>query len=176
MLGMSRDYQRSLVYEAEFELRSVLEFGGTIEHFGSTFNVPAEKKFGDIDSVQRYVDEVVTLSAVKALPRADIPVTVRSRRGIKKAHYECRERVIAIPDHVLADPGGSSWAMREVVVLHELAHHLDPDQGFHGPSFTATFLHLIEHVIDPVAAHMLRVALYERGVSIGTVTLLEGVQ
>jgi putative metallohydrolase (TIGR04338 family) len=62
---------------------------------------------------------------------------------------------------------GGGWALSETTVLHELAHHLGPDRPAHGPVFLAHLLHLYEHVIGPEAAHLLRVALAERGVTTG---------
>lgn len=155
------DHQRSLVYEAEDELALVLGRGGAIEHFGSVFQVPDERKFGDVASIQPYLDAVLAFGPVARLPRAAVPLQVRERRGARKAHYEASPPVIAIPPYRL---GG--WALRESVVLHELAHHLTPTMQ-HGGDFVAMLLHLLEHVVAPEAAHLLRVACYERGVEIG---------
>lgn len=156
-----RDNQRARVYDAENETAAILKRGGTIEHFGSVLTIPAERKFGDVDSIQPYVDKVLAFPPIATLPRAAVPVTVRSRRGVTQAHYEHATSTIAIPPYRL-----SGWALRETVVLHELAHHLTPGAG-HGPAFCAALLYLFEHVIAPEAAHLLRVAMYDRGVTIG---------
>lgn len=166
MATSTRDSQRSRVYNAEDELTLVLARGGTIEHFGSTFNVPDERKFGDVNSIQPYVDKVLAFGPVAALPGASRPVQVRERRGATKAHYEYASATIAIPPYQLGTRAQQGWALRETVVLHELAHHLAGPVG-HGPEFTAMLVYLVEHVIAPEAAHLLRVALWERGAKIG---------
>lgn len=159
------DSQRSRVYDAERELDFILAIGGTIEHFGSTFTLPAERRFGDVDSVSPYLDKVLAFAPVARLPRAGVPVTVRERRGITQAHYERDTSTIAIPPYRLGSRAQQGWALRETLVLHELAHHLCADDG-HGPAFVAHELYLIEHVIGVEAAHVLRVAFYEHNVKI----------
>lgn len=169
--GKVRDSQKSLVYAAEDELAVVLSRGGTIEHFGSTLTLPEERRFGDVASIEPYLAKVLAFAPVARLPRACIPVTVRERRGITRAHYQRHtgpngRGTIAIPPYRLGTRAQQGWALRETLVLHELAHHLSPRDG-HGPDFVAHELYLIEHVIGPEAAHLLRVAFYENGVQIG---------
>lgn len=156
-----RDFQRSRVYNAEDELAAILTRGGLIEFFGSTLAVPEERKFGDVASVPAYLDRVLAHAPVARLPRAAVPVTVRERRGTRQAHYEYGTATIALPPYRL-----SGWALRETVVLHELAHHLSPEPH-HGPDFTAHLLYLLHHVIAPEAEHLLRVAFSDRNVKIG---------
>lgn len=160
------DAQRSRVYDAERELEFILANGGTIEHFGSTFTLPAERRFGDVDSVAPYLDKVLAFEPVAQLPRAAVPVQVRERRGITRAHYDRDTSTIAIPPYRLGSRSQQGWALRETLVLHELAHHLCDESG-HGPDFTAHELYLFEHVIGPEAAHLLRVSFYEHHVKIG---------
>lgn len=155
------DRQRSRVYNAEQELRLTLSHGGTITFFGSTLSVPVERRFGDLASIRRYLDQVLAFAPVARLSRAHLPVGLRERRGAAKAHYEHDTDTIAIPT-----TREGAWALREVVVLHELAHHLCGASG-HGREFTSYFLYLLDVVIGAEAAHMLRVAFYERGVEIG---------
>lgn len=161
-----RDSQRAKVYSAEDELNLILTRGGTIEHFGSSLVIPEERKFGDVDSIGPYIEKVLTFGPVARLPRASIPVTVRERRGVTRAHYEHDTRTIAIPPYRRGTPAQQGWALRESLVLHELAHHLCGARG-HGPVFVGHLLYLIEHVIGAEAAHMLRIGCYERGVKIG---------
>ncbi|WP_323792940.1 TIGR04338 family metallohydrolase, partial [Nocardioides sp.] len=117
---------------------------------------------GDLASIQTYVDRVLALRSVAGLERASIPLTVRERRGHTKAHYERGTATIAIPGH-----RHTGWAMRETIVLHELAHHLDPQfVPAHGPSYTATLVYLYEKVMSPEAAHLLRVQMWDTGVLI----------
>jgi putative metallohydrolase (TIGR04338 family) len=132
-----------------------------VHAFGSRVPVPDDRKFGDIPSVQRYVDAVLGLDWVHAVApdRAAEPVRVRARAGATKAEYEHATRTIAVPPHRV----GGRWAMRELVILHELAHHLAPEDG-HGPPFVAMLLRLVEELVGPEAAFLLRSTLLDAGV------------
>jgi putative metallohydrolase (TIGR04338 family) len=160
------DKQREMVYNAEHMLTAVLDNGAeTFEFFGSLLPLPAtEKKFGSVEAVQSYVDAVLALNWVQALSKhAAQPVSVRARKGRKEAHYEPLRAVIAVPDH--QQGAGFSWAMREVVVLHELAHHLTRFgcEEVHGPEFAGTLLVLIKNLIGDTAGLIYMVALTENG-------------
>jgi len=110
--------------------------------------------------VQRYVDDVLALPAVRARWRAAGALTVRPRRGGSAAHYErtADGATIAVPDR------RSTWALRELVALHEIAHHLCDAEPPHGPEFIATFCELAEVVMGPEVAHVLRVVYAKEGV------------
>jgi putative metallohydrolase (TIGR04338 family) len=88
-------------------------------------------------------------------------VRVRARAGAARAEYEFATHTIAVPPHRV----GGRWAMRELVVLHELAHHLAGEAG-HGPVFVARLVHLVEELIGPEAGFLLRSALLEAGVQV----------
>jgi putative metallohydrolase (TIGR04338 family) len=151
---VSRDYQQKRVYESEFFLRELFTNAVKSENpvvtiAGITVTLPPEAKFGSVESIRAYVDRVLTHPAVKeAFPWVAPNVAVRRRKGVAKAHYSRLHREIAIPDQV-------DWAMREVVVLHEVAHHLAP--GGHGPAFTDAFLTVLGAVMGPEVALVLRV-------------------
>lgn len=162
-----RDDQRTRLYEAEGVLARMIDRRvdfPVAEAFGSRVTVPDDRKFGDIDSVQRYVDAVLALDWVRrAAPgRAALPVRVRARAGATKAEYEFATHTIAVPPHRV----GGRWAMRELVVLHELTHHLAPDAG-HGPEFAAQLLDLVEELVGVEAAFLLRSSLIDSGVHLG---------
>lgn len=128
---------------------------------GSTVTLPQERKFASIESIQYYIEQVCALPTIKATyPRSRVVPNVRSRRGDTKATYTSNPPTIAIP----AGSNHSRWALRETVVLHELAHHLD-GKSSHGPGFRQTFLTLITLCIGPEAALVLRVAWAHEGVS-----------
>jgi putative metallohydrolase (TIGR04338 family) len=55
--------------------------------------------------------------------------------------------------------------MRELVILHELAHHLAPGDA-HGAAFVARFVHLVGELIGDEAAFLLRSALLDAGVAL----------
>jgi putative metallohydrolase (TIGR04338 family) len=161
-----RDSQRAKVYAAEEFVRTLFdrtaEHGSpSVEFFGTQLTLPPEGRFASVASVQRYVDDVLALPAVRE-HWPDVPrLRVRARRGAAEAHYENRDGAgtIAVPDRRAAD-----WAMRELVVLHEVAHHLSQVPPPHGPEFVATFCTLAELVMGPELGHVLRVVFAKEGV------------
>jgi putative metallohydrolase (TIGR04338 family) len=154
-----RDTQRAKVYAAEEFVRTLFdraaEHGNrVVDFFGTELTLPPEGRFATVTAVQRYVDEVL------AHVGADRPLTVRARRGATAAHYQRIDdgATIAVPDR------RTSWALRELVVLHEIAHHLSDAEPPHGPEFVATFCELAETVMGPEVAHILRVVYAKEGV------------
>lgn len=141
------------VYEAENTLMFLLDHGGTAQFQGSALTMPVERRFGDLDGVRRYLQEV--RRRPWGFPQVPEPV-VRLRKGHTRAHWEFG--TIALPDGI----GEKGWAMREVVVLHEYAHHvtwhIHGDVG-HGPSYQEVYLGLLEHAVGPEAAFVVRVGL-----------------
>jgi putative metallohydrolase (TIGR04338 family) len=134
-----------------------------VEFFGTQLTLPPEGRFGSVASVQRYVDDVLALPAVRQHWPAAAPLRVRARRAATAAHYENHDGagVIAVPDRDTAD-----WAMRELVVLHEVAHHLcqhDNSGPAHGREFVATMCALTELVMGPELGHVLRVVFAKEG-------------
>ncbi|MCV7402636.1 TIGR04338 family metallohydrolase [Mycobacterium fragae] len=162
----ARDTQRSKVYAAEEFVRTLFERAAehasrSVEFFGAQLTLPPEARFGSVPAVQRYVDEVLALPAVRRKWPSVPPLTVRARRASTAAHYENRDGtgIIAVPDLTTAD-----WAMRELVVLHEIAHHLCEDQPPHGPRYVDTLCTLAELVMGPEVGHVLRVVYAKEGV------------
>ncbi|OMC55809.1 hypothetical protein A5747_11340 [Mycobacterium sp. IS-836] len=160
-----RDSQRSKVYAAEEFVRTLFdraaEHGSSVvEFFGTQLTLPPEARFGSVTSVQRYVDEVLALPSVRQRWPGVSPLRVRTRRAATAAHYENHDGagVIAVPDRDTAD-----WALRELVVLHEVAHHLCQAQPPHGPEYVATICTLTELVMGPELGHVLRVVYAKEG-------------
>jgi putative metallohydrolase (TIGR04338 family) len=137
---MTADRQRTRVYDAEALVRRMFDRSvdyPVVDVAGSHLTLPPERRFASLESVQRYVDAVLGLRWVRERwPRADVPVSVRSRAGQSRAHYERFPAVIAVPLH----EGGHAWALRELVVLHEVGEE---------------------------AAFLLRVTLLESGAAVG---------
>jgi putative metallohydrolase (TIGR04338 family) len=161
-----RDSQRAKVYAAEEFVRTLFdratEHGSrSVEFFGAQLTLPPEARFGSVAAVQRYVDQVLALPAVRRQWPKVAPLTVRARRAATAAHYENRDGkgIIAVPDLGTAD-----WAMRELVVLHEIAHHLCDTRPPHGPRYVATMCTLAELVMGPELGHVLRVVYAKEGV------------
>ena len=163
-----RDSQRSRVYDAEHLVHRIFDRSvdfPVIDVVGSRITLPIERKFGSIDAVQRYVDGVLALDWVgRTWTRASVPVLVRERSGASQAHYERAGAVMAVPGH----RAGSAWALRELVILHELAHHLADDVEIaHGGAFVERLLDLVDGIVGPEAALLLRVTMLDVGVEIG---------
>ncbi len=155
-----RDNQRSKVYSAEQSVRKTLDLinafpARTIKMYGSTLRIPEEYKFGSFRSVAEYVWKVESFDWY---PESKGRVCVRPRKGDEKAHYQS--------GHIYVHPE-SAWALREIVVLHELAHHLTRLAAeSHGAEFAGAFLWLVENVIGHEVAFLLRTAFYDHGVKI----------
>ena len=154
---MPADPERLRVYAAESALRDLIGQANSpvtgpvaVSVGASKLVLPLEVRFGDIASVQRYCDQVLNLDGL-AMRWPVRPVAVRERKGTSKAHWETSD-VIAIPD--------AAWAMRETVVLHELAHHLTPEAVNHGRDFQDALLDLYCEAMAPEVALMARWLLY----------------
>lgn len=166
---MTTDSQRARVYDAEALVRRI--FDRSVDHpivdvAGSHLTLPPERRFASLESVQRYLDAVLGLRWVTdRWPRASVPLSARARTGQTRAHYERFPGVIAVPLH----QGGRAWALRELVVLHELAHHLadDADEAAHGAGFTGRMVELVGGIVGEEAAFLLRVTLLDSGVTVG---------
>ncbi|MGN2635232.1 TIGR04338 family metallohydrolase [Nocardia takedensis] len=165
---VTRDSQRAAVYDAERLVRVAFDRADetstrTVEVHGSRITLPVERRFASVDSVQTYVDKVLALNWVRAgWERAAAPVRVRARAGNTAAHYEPEGAVLAVPVHT----GATAWALRELVVLHELAHHLEPTGSTlaaHGPEFCARYVELVDGIIGAEAAFLLRTSLHGCG-------------
>jgi len=161
----SRDAQRSKVYAAEEFVRTLFDRAGehgnrAIEFFGTNLTLPPEARFSSVETVQRYVDDVLALGSVRARWPDAASLAVRPRRGLTAAHYGRDDdvAVIAVPER------RTTWALRELVVLHEVAHHLCDTDPPHGPEFVATFCELAQAVMGPEVAHVLRVVYAKEGV------------
>lgn len=145
---MSIDVHRSAVYRAEDQWSTLLDRGGRLDFFGAVLDIPMQLRFGDLTSMQSYVDALVP-----------DPPRVRIRKGQTRAHYEPEDCVIAIPME-------STWAARESVLLHELAHHLahiHNNHVQHGALFTGHMLQLVEAQLGEPAALVLRAGYHESG-------------
>ena len=158
-----RDTQRRKVYAAEEFVRTLFDRAAghssrSLDFFGTAITLPPEARFGSVEAVQRYVDEVLALPSVQRRWPDPGPLTVRARRAATAAHYESAG--------VIAVPATTQWALRELVVLHEVAHHLDGGGAgpAHGPVFVATFCELATLVMGPEAGHVLRVVYAKEGV------------
>lgn len=127
----------------------------------TTYTPEIEARFVAPADVQRYVNRVLAhlRDGMKDYGGTERQaVHVRSRRGHARAEYGMG--VLSIPSF----EAGGSWALRESVVLHELAHHLAGlSAGGHGATFRATFIRLLEDMGKPVWAELLHLAFASEG-------------
>lgn len=155
-----KDSQQGKVYRAEHILQFMLDNARdnpmvTIE--GITLTLPPEAKFSTVEDVRRYVDRVTRMPSVVAA-FGEASIAVRPRKGTTKAHYQRNTQTIAIPEI------GSRWALRELVVLHEIAHHYSRHTlPAHGPQFVGTLITLLELVMGPEAALLARILYAQNG-------------
>ena len=162
---MSKTYQDNAVYGAEFFLRDALdaagEGDGTFEYRGMHLTMPTEYKFGELDHIQRYANWVIQVWN-KQHGTDHLAVWVKEGRPNlrKKAYYRTGQGDIVLPKR---DKG--SWAWRETVVLHEIAHHLTPHHG-HDEVFASCLAHLLEEHIGPEAGLIYRIMLDKNNIKI----------
>jgi len=169
MTGPPRDTHRALFYEAESVVHNLFAAPGpTVEIAGTHLTLPPEARFGSVDSARRYITQVLGRDSIRRhFPRAQVDVEVRSRRGHRSAHYEAPADTSAVPRIALPEMADGRWALRELVVLHELAHHLtEPGHPAHGPEFASTLIDLVTDVLGPEAGFVYRVILTDSGVTV----------
>jgi putative metallohydrolase (TIGR04338 family) len=110
---------------------------------------------------------VLALPAVVELAGRLPSPELRPRRGQRAAHWE-PPGVIALPVPAHGEP----WALRQSVLLHELAHHVGESAGIcagHRPPYPAVVLLLVRAVLGEEAAFALRVAYGEENVEVGAI-------
>lgn len=160
---MSRDSQRTKVYEAENLVLRMLDRAAlfpTVEIHGSTIVLEQERRFGSLDAVALYVAQVQSMTWYRDRYPGVPTLSVRQRRGNKMAHYE--DGVIAVHD---TEQAGKAWSMREMVVLHEMAHHVSDDG--HGPEFCSALLLHVREVVGEAVAFALQDAMIRNHVTLG---------
>lgn len=144
------DPNKAAVYAAEKQVRRILDRQHdypVIELAGSSIVVPVERKFGRLCDIDTYLGLVCGVLEMK-------PPAVRERKGQQFAHYQRR-------DHTIAIPTLTRWAMRELVVLHELAHARTA--GGHGREFVREFADLARRFMGPEAGLILTILLSDNG-------------
>lgn len=130
--------------------------------------LPAERRLGSLEAAGDYAARVLALPEVSSAFGVVAPPRLRTRRGAGRAHWEPPGTIaLPVPEH------GEPWALRETVLLHELAHHLAERTGRargHRAPFPAVVLLLTGAVLGEEAALALRVAYGEQRVAVGSLT------
>lgn len=167
-----RDAQRARVYRAEdawaARLDAARQGAALATVGGSSLVLPAERRFGTLETAEAYCARVLALPEVAAVAGALAPPALRVRRGVRAAHWEPPGTIaVPVPAH------GEPWALRECVLLHELAHHVGALSGLaagHRPPFPALVLLLAGAALGPEAALALRIDYGRHEVETGTLT------
>ncbi len=164
-----RDHQRARVYRAEDAWAARLDAarrGAPLTQLaGSALLLPAERRFGTLEAAAGYAARVLALPAVQQGIGVVAPPALRLRAGVGAAHWEPPGLIaLPVPKH------GEPWALRECVLLHELAHHLGETLDLcrrHRAPYPAVLLALVEAALGPEAALALRIAYGEERVAVG---------
>ncbi len=175
------DPDRRTTYAAEDMLLGWLDAGDeetgqvrvTLDRGGSrhtiTYTPEPEPRFSRPAEVTRFVDLVLARLQQQARDygsryrgREQRAVEVLAHTGWKKATY--RDDRIYLPTR----ERGGAWALRALVILHELAHHLNTGVDgaiidAHGEGFRSTFVRLLEDLGWTETAAMLREAYEQVG-------------
>ena len=167
----TRDAQRARVYRAEDAWAARLDAarqGAVLATVGgSALVLPAERRLGSLQAAADYCGRVLALPAVCAAFGEVDPPALRTRRGGRSAHWESPGTIaLHVPPH------GEPWALRESVLLHELAHHVGETTGRargHRPPFPAVVLLLVRAVLGAEAELVLRVEYGQSDVEVGVV-------
>lgn len=167
---MSTDIQKQNVYDAEHAYVIYMDLAAESESgmvqakiAGSTMTVSMDRKFSDLAGVQRYVDAITASPYInqKFPSIAGVKIAVDPRLE-SRSYYRNMNHQITLA----GSKKSGRWAMREFVVLHELAHAATRHIGGHGPEFAAAFVELVEFAISPEVAYALRMSMYEAGCKI----------
>ncbi len=160
------DSARSAVYRAEQQWSALMDRGGEVDFLGSVLNLDPQLRFGDLSAIERFCAFTLNLPNIVAVFGRVPTVRVRARKGAAAAHYEPATQVIAIPMQ-------STWAARQTVVIHELAHHIrwfsagEESAILHDESFTSVMCTLVQESLSPAAALVLRASYDGAGVRVG---------
>jgi putative metallohydrolase (TIGR04338 family) len=147
------DRLQQSVYRAEDQWSALIDRGGPVDFFGSSIHAPVQLRFGSLEAVSSYVQQVCHSQAID-------PPQIRHRKGGTRAHYA--NGVIAIPTH-------EPWAMRESVILHEIAHHvcmMNANGLLHDQHFTSTMLSLAKENLGYEAELLLRTGYQAAGIPV----------
>ncbi len=150
------DARRSAVYAAESVVVDMVDRSADVAFHGTMLTPEPDRKFGQVADIERY------LQWVRGHPwgASDVPLpAVRTRRGDAKATWQA-PGTIAVPD--------AAWARRELVVLHEYAHHIVWHRSGavdtnHGPQFCRMFAELVRAAVGPATGLLLTDAFYRSG-------------
>lgn len=148
-------------------LESMDDFGRSeiteIQAFGSTWTISNERKFETINEVQVYVDALISSTSFQsAFPNLKKRILVKASKKTDKVieadAWSHSRTLIEIPEH---SGTWRSWAMRELIVLHEVAHCVTPKRDGHGENFRKTYFDLLSFVYGGSFSGYARTSLWD---------------
>lgn len=144
------DRSRGAVYVAEDRVAAAMDGPFRVVQLdGVRLQLPAAVRFGTLEAMQRYADAVLGHSATTSRYPGRGGLRVVPKRGFRSATYS--NGVVHVP---IADRRGR-WALRDTVLLHEIAHHLAPGDG-HGRDFRTALVYLYDTQLGHGPAQLLR--------------------
>ena len=149
---------REDVYRAEWTLQSIMSSDAPYTAFGSTFVLPPDIKFSELEHIQAYVNRVIDRINSDLDRDFGYPEVMTGRKTLHKKAYQQGNRI------VLPHRESGKWAWNVTVVLHEVAHFLTPGHG-HDATFTGMLTYLFEIAVCPEAAFVYRTLLMESGMN-----------
>ncbi len=148
------DRRRGIVYDTETLVIDMVDRGAPVDFHGTRLTPDLDRRFGRVSDVRRYLEWL--RSHEWAHP--DLPeVAVRVRRGAAKATWDA-PGTIALPD--------AAWARRELIVLHEYAHHVAWHRwrrNDHGAPFCREQADLVRRAVGPSTGLLLTDAYHRAG-------------
>ena len=162
--------QQIAVYASQDALELILNDSArdikVFHGYGSSFPIPLERKFSEMDQVENYVNRVLKLNTIQNVYGKLSPVAVKEIPTNENGEYKDRGRYSNGVIHLSPHGGGISNHMRETYILHELAHHLVNPYGRHGGQFVEAFLDLISAAMDEQLAYLFKILLMEAGAKV----------
>lgn len=157
------DPDQKMTYAAEHQVCRLMDTAVEVEDWfidfhGYRMELPQERKFADLASIQRYYEQVVQLDKVQERFPGIVAPKVRERATMDHAHYSPLEQAVYIPMK-----WNGRWAQRELVVLHELAHHFTPVMcESHGAEFRGAYVFLVQAAMGQSMALVLGEQMVEQ--------------
>lgn len=145
--------RESGIYAAELEVRRIMRNPTKLAPNGHLGLYPVELLWTTAEQVQGYLDIVLSWPWDRWRTGPAWPMKAEWDDW-PTPHY--RSGIIYLPKV-------APWCLRELVVLHEVAHHFTQGQ-VHGPAWVQAFLDLLGTCMAPTVAQLMRDHLNQNGI------------
>ena len=146
------------VYRAEWTLEKIMSNDAPYKVHGSTFVLPDNIKFSELEHIQAYVNRVVDRVNFDLDRDFGYPEVMTGRKTLCRKAYQQGNRI------VLPHRESGKWAWNVTVVLHEVAHFLTPGHS-HDATFAGMLTYLFEIAISHEVAFVYSTLLMESGMN-----------